>query len=350
MKILYLSFSNVDHSLNAVYIKGLRQQGVEVVEFFSNRSGFQKFLDVSKFYKSHRESTDWILIGYDSPGLLIWLRLMTREKIVYNALCSVYERLVISRSLVSKVSIKAVYYWLLDFFASRLASLVMLESDHQIAYFQKLFWVKKTKCFRAWTGVDEDKFFYQDGVGKTEQFTVIFRGRLLPEAGTEYVVKAAKSLEDQGIKFFIQGAGQELKKIKDLIAELKPGNLELLADFLPMERVRELMQQSHLSLGQLSDHERLQRTIPHKAYESLVLKLPYLTARNAGILELLREGETCMVCNLADADDLAKKILWAKNHSRDLVEIGNRGYELYRKELRPQILAGKLLERLKTIA
>lgn len=346
MKILYLSFSNIDSSVNEVYIKGLRQNGVEVLSCWSNRGGFKKLFDIIKFYRRNHKNAYLIIVGDDSPGLVILIQLISGKKIIYNALCSVYERLIISRNLASKFSLKAFYYWLLDFLAGHLASLIMLESNQQIDYFSKLFLISKKKCFLARTGVDEEYFYFDPNIKKFDQFTVIFRGRLLPEAGAEYVIMAAKKLENQGVQFIMHSFGQELQKIQELIDKLKPTNLKLMTEVLPDEQLRELMQKSHLSLGQLSNHERLRRTIPHKAYESLALKLPYITARNPAVMELLKENETCLAFKPADANDLAAKILWAKNHPKELAEIADNGYRLYLEELTPKILAQNLIKRI----
>ena len=171
----------------------------------------------------------------------------------------------------------------------------------------------------------------------------------MPEAGVEYVIKAAKILEGKNIKFIVIGGGILLEKTKELINELKPANLELVTDFMPREKLRETMQKCHLSLGQLSDHDRLSRTIPHKAYESLAMKLPYLTASNAGILELLKSGETCITCEPANAESLAEKIIWAKDNLQELERIAGNGYKLYCNQLVSHVLAKNLLDRIKDL-
>lgn len=283
------------------------------------------------------------MVGYDSPQLVIFCRLFTRKKIIYNALCSVYERLIVSRALTRSFSPRAIYYWLIDFLAVNLANLVMVETDSQVDYFRKLFWAKQKKLFRAWTGVDEDIFYYNRYIKKPPIFTVIFRGQFLPESGVEYVVQAAKILENESINFIIHGGGQNINKIKKLIEELRPKNIKLMTDLLSAEELRILMQKCHLSLGQLSNHSRLERTIPHKCYESLAMRLPYLTAVNKGILELLKGGETCITCEPENAESLAEKILWAKDHPQELERISEKGHLLYKDKLSPRILAKKLL-------
>lgn len=346
MKFLYFSSSKLEYSVNGVYISGLIQNNIQIVPYIASGKRLKKFSNLLKFYFNNCQGADLIIVGDDSPELVNFLFFITRKKIVYNALCSVYERLVVSRNKTSSYSPKAIYYWLLDFLACRFASLVMVESDHQIKYFKKLFLLSDKKSFLAWTGVDEKNFFYEPDLNKFETFTAIFRGRLLPEAGGEVIVKAAKLLENFQVKVLMLSFGLELEKIKKLIEELKPNNLTLITDFLPIEKVREMMQGSHLSLGQLSSHDRLKRTIPHKAYESLALKLPYLTASNPAVLELLEPNKTCLTFEPGNEKDLADKIIWAKQNPDKLKEIGEKGFELYINNLTSKALAKKLLDEL----
>ncbi|MDP3792323.1 MAG: glycosyltransferase [bacterium] len=343
-KIIYLTCTRPDYSLNSVLIKGLRENGVEVVEFHIKDRGMSGFVKALSFYRDNFKNADAIIVGYNSQILIPLLRLFCRKKIIYNAILSEYERMIISRELTPRFSIKAFYYWLIDFIAVHLADLTTIESNHQLNFFNRIFKVSKKKLYRRFIGVDEDKFFYDPAVSKYDTFTVVFRGALQPEAGAEYVVQAAKILERENIKFIMLSGGLLLDKINKLVEELKPVNLEFRSDLLPIEELRTVMQKCHLSLGQLSNHPRLERTIPHKIYESLTMRLPYLTASNAGILELLTAGETCITCGSADAQSVAEKILWAKNNPQELERIARNGYQLYQDKLKSHILAKNLLE------
>lgn len=348
MKILYLSNTRPDSSLNSVCIKGLMENGVKVLVHHAETKRIWGLARAVSFYRQEAKNTDVVIIGHDSPVLAIVLRPFCRKKIVYNAVLSVYERMIISRELAPPFSLKAIYYWLIDFLAVHCADLIIVESNRQADFFKKLFRVSRGKVCKNWIGVNEDKFFYDSTVQKFNVFTVLFRGALMPEAGVEYAIRAAKVLENKNIKFIIMGGGILLEKTKKLVEELKSANLELVTDFIPQEKLREAMQKCHLSLGQLSDHNRLARTIPHKAYESLAMKLPYLTASNSGILELLTPNRTCLTCNPADTQSLAEKILWAKNNYSMVKKIAENGYQLYQDKLRPHILAKNLLDRIKT--
>lgn len=345
-KIIYISQTRLDYSLNSVCIKGLNENGIEVVGFHVKNRGIVGLLRAVSFYRHNSKNIEVVMTGYDSPALVVFLRFFCRKKIIYNAVLSVYERMIISRELAPQFSLKATYYWFLDFVAVHFANLTMVESHHQADYFRKIFKVSGKKLYRNWIGVDEDKFFYDSTVSKFPVFTVIFRGALMPEAGAEYVIQAAKILEKEDIKFIMQSGGMLLDKIRHMVDEINPKNLEFRFNLLPAEELRILMQKCHLSIGQVSGHERLIRTIPHKAYESLAMKLPYLTASNTGILELLTPDDTCLTCNPADAKSLAEKILWAKYNLQELKRIAENGYKLYQDKLRSCILAKNLLDKI----
>lgn len=343
MNILYISRSKLGHSVNAVYIKGLRANGVDVKELFVGRN---ELFELVGYLFKNRNVFDAVFVGYDSPILVCLAKLFSNKKVVYNALCSVYERLVVSRDLASRYSPKAVYYWLSDLAAVHSADLVMVETNEQAKYFKKLFFAPDNKLFRAWTGVEDDTFYYQPEINKASVFTVVFRGQFVPESGVEYAIKAAKLLEKENINFVIHGGGPNTGKVKKMIEKLGLKNLELKTDYLPTEQLRSLIQKCHLSIGHLSDHPRLERTIPHKCYESLALQMPYLTATHKGISELLKEGETCIFCQSANPESLAEKILWARNNPTELNRIAENGHQLYNQNLRSNILAKNLLSRL----
>ncbi|MEW6610024.1 MAG: glycosyltransferase [Patescibacteria group bacterium] len=349
MKMLYIGFGRAHASVDGVYVRGLRQNGVEVIDYFFPQKSFVRYGQLLSAYRKHRGAIDILCVGYASPLAVIFLRFLSWKRIIYNALCSEYERKIVSRSLYKRrypAFWYHVYYWLADICACWCANVIMVESAHQKAFFERKFFVPSHKIIVAWTGADDALFAYNPHIQKFDTFTVLFRGRLLPEAGGEVVVRAAKLLEENGIRVLMLSNGVELPKITRLIEECKPRNLELHTEYLSSGELMTCMQRCHISLGQLSGHSRLQRTIPHKAYESLALKVPYLTARNEGIMEILREGDTCIACNPDDPGDLAEKILWARDHPTECGAIGEMGYRLYQTRFTPRILVQVLLQEL----
>src|SRR3989338_5231510 len=116
-KVFYASFSHLDYSVNAVYLNGLEQNGVTIHKLWLNKRKRGEYARMLKEYWRNRRGLDLIMIGYDSPQLVILARLISRKKIVYNALCSAYERFIVSRAVAGRFSLKSFYYWLAHFFA-----------------------------------------------------------------------------------------------------------------------------------------------------------------------------------------------------------------------------------------
>ena len=195
-KIIYISNTRLDYSLNSACIKGLSENGVEVVGFYVKGGGIRGLIKTVSFYLHNSGDIDAVMIGYDSPVLVALFRPFCRKKIIYNAALSVYERMIISRELASRFSVKAVYYWFIDFVAVHLANLVIVETDHQADFFKKIFKISGKKIYKSWIGVDENKFFYNPALPKYDSFTVLFRGAFMPESGVEYAIKAAKILDE----------------------------------------------------------------------------------------------------------------------------------------------------------
>ena len=81
-------------------------------------------------------------------------------------------------------------------------------------------------------------------------FTVLFTGTFIPLHGIEYIINAAKILEQRGeaIRFVIVGAGQSYQKITAMASELAVSNVQFERP-VRYEQLSHLMLQAHLCLG-----------------------------------------------------------------------------------------------------
>lgn len=340
MKFYYISTDN-SYPQNRHLIDGLLENGHEVFEVEEKGQGLKKYISIIKKFWPKRHFYDVVIIGLASPHFVPIMRLMTSKKIIYNAGFSQYEANVISRGANKKI-----IWWLKDFISFLLSSKILLESNSQIEYIHKIFFVPRKKLILAWAGVNEKEFFADNNIEKRKKFTVLFRGRFLPESGILTVVRAAKLLEEKDVEFLVIGVGFLHKEYNELMNKLKPKNFTLLTKKFSYEELREKMLSCHISLGQVANHSRLDRTLPCKLFESLALKLPYLTGRNIGALELLKENETCFAIEPGNPKDLADKILNLKNNPELLEKIAEQGYKLYKEKLTSKQLAKDFLNNL----
>lgn len=338
MKFLYINTGN-KYPPDKHLVDGLRENGHIVFELIENDQGLGKYFCFARRFWKSNHSRATIIVGYALPILIPIVRCLSREKILFNAVSSQYEANIVSRGTGVPWSLTAFKWWIIDFISFHFSSHVLLESNAQTDFVHRLFLVPRKKLSRSWMGVDEKVFFRDAQVKKDKKFTVLFRGRFLPESGILTVIETAKKLEDKDVQFLIIGHGFMYREVNALMDKLKPKNIELISERLPENELRERMLGAHISLGQLANHPRLSRTLPAKLYESLALGLPYLTGRNAGILELLKEDETCIATEPGNPDDLAKKILYLRDNPRILQKVAENGYQLYKEKLTSKKLA-----------
>lgn len=102
------------------------------------------------------------------------------------------------------------------------------------------------------------------------------------------------------------------KEIEQQIKDFKLNNVEFISKALSFEELTQLMNGCHISLGQFEHNDRLKRTIPHKAFESLAMRIPYITGRAEGVQEILKDGENCLMVNLANPEDLVEKLSYSR--------------------------------------
>lgn len=327
-----------------VMFKGLKSKGVEIIELIDSSWFLIKFWRLFLKYRKIRKKYDVIMVGYLSNQIVPWIKLITKKKILYNAVNSMYESIILDRELHKKYLPLVLYYWIIDFLAFYFADLILVESNEQRNFIAKKFKVKISKLKVNYIGADDQVFFPDQTVKKREKFTVVFRGGFLPATGVEYVIEAAKILRNMGVNFLIIGRGMLEEKIKKMIRDYDLRNIKLVTDYLPAKELRKKILSCHICLGQFADHPRLGRTIQNKTYEALALGMPYITRDSLSNREMLRNGENCLFVKPADANDLANRILELKNNPELREKIAKNGYDSYDEKFNQKVMGNKMIE------
>ena len=336
----FLTIGDSGYSRSWNHLEGLRKLGVNA-EFTKIES--KKLIRVFWAIRNKTLRNDVFVIMSPSQYLVPFARIFLGKNIYLDAGWSLFEGSVISRRQVGFMGMNFLKSYLIDFTASLFAKRIILESNAQKAFYCKIFLVRKKKCSVIYNGVDEEQFKlnleFQTPIDIFKNSKIVlFRGKYSVEAGLEVLAHASKLLNKEEITFWVfsPGISRNLEFSTNTI---------VINDFVESKQnLAQIYSEASLTLGQLSNHSRLRRTIPHKAYESAFLSKPYLSARATGILELFTEDKNIFCFNPGDANDLARKIKMFFANQSTYERIGINMREKYDLELSQCVLASKFLK------
>ncbi len=346
MKICYFGIYKPDLSRNKIYISGLKKKGVDVIECRDEGGRFLKYWNLWWKHRLIKDKYDALIIGYTGHIIVPFAKLISRKPVIADLLGSFKDAQMYSHNS------SALRRWkdgIIDWMAVKFADAVLLESEAQKAFFSERFGnLDKFKVL--YTGVDESLFYPQNNDKKDSRVKIVlFRGRLTPESGIFHILKSAELLKNRkDIRFRVIGFHYRLgQKVKDIIRERNLTNVELIYDYVPDDILREKMNESSISLGQFESSPRLDRTIPHKAFESMVMELPFITAHSGAVGELLKDGESCIFVRRADPVHLSEKICLLIDNPELGKELADNALSIYKKRCSTEVLMLKLFDIIK---
>ena len=318
MRICYFGFYDPNYSRNRILISGLKQNGVEVVECNSRISGNYKYVDLIRKFFSLGKNFDAMIVGFPGFQAMPLARLIFRKKIIFDAFLSMYDSNVFDRKVASPGSLKARYYWLLDWAGCKLADLVLLDTNEHIDYFADTYKIGKEKFRRVLVGAEEDIFFPVARKAAESIFTVHFHGYFIPLHGIRYIIEAFSLLKDLPIKLSIVGNGQEHKQILELSGRFGLEDKIDFHDAMPIGELASHVGGADICLGIFGDSAKAKRVIPNKIYQCIAAGKPVITADTPAIREVFTP-EDLMLCEPANSEDLSIKIrqLFADKSLRD---------------------------------
>jgi len=340
LTVCYFGIYNRNYTRNRILIQGLGENGVEVIECNTREPSFKKYFQLIKQYWTIRQKCDLIVVGFPGHPImpLAWLLAkLTGKKIIFDVFVSLYDSMILDRKAHPRFSLAALKYWFLDWFSCQLADIIISEVDTYAEYFVKTFGIKKEKFRRIFVGSDDTILYPRPRKFPNKEFLIHFHGTYLAIQGIPYIIKAAKILEKENIRFKLIGKLETYGQAMDLVKELNLKNVEFV-DFMPYEELADYMAQADVCLGGFGSPDKAKRCGLFKVVEALAMKRPLITADTPAIRESLTDRENCLLCRIADENDLAKKILELKNNPELREKIATNGYKLFKQKLTPKAL------------
>tara|TARA_Y100000310_G_C20684541_1_gene818124 strand:+ start:812 stop:1864 length:1053 start_codon:yes stop_codon:yes gene_type:complete len=328
MKVLMLGNYDInEYSRGRILYKGLKRNNVKTSIFLPINN---KYFKLTK--RILKKDYDVLLVTGKPVLFLSWLlKPFHRKKILFDMFISDYDNLVNDRKLIKKNSIKAKLLWLIDKYSCNLSDKIILDTNEHIKYFVKEFKINSKKFNRILVGADND-FFKPTKTKLDKGFVVEFHGTFIPLQGIEYIINAAKLLEEEDIKFRIIGIGQEHKRILKLAKNLKLRNIYFSNKNISLENLSKEINSADICLGIFGRSDKTQKVIPNKAFEIIACKKPLITSKTPAIKELFQNKKNCVLCKISDSDSLANSILYLKKDKKLREKISKEGYKLFKQE------------------
>ncbi|OGG86981.1 hypothetical protein A3B87_03330 [Candidatus Kuenenbacteria bacterium RIFCSPHIGHO2_02_FULL_39_13] len=354
MTICYFGNYQKDYSRNDVLITGLKQNSCHVLECQTRARGIKKYLSLCQQHKKIKNKYDILIVGFAGHSLVWFAKLISNKPIVFDAFVSLYLSNVEDRGVCSPQSLKAKYYYFLDWLSCTLADKILLDTQAQIDYFIEKYKINKNKFIRVFVGAN-DKIFYPDSksnpaaAGQNSEFIIHWHGYLVPFYGFATILEAAKILgqQDKNIKFrFITRFNNKSERFRNQ-AKFLP-NVEFL-DEQGKKDLAKYINQANCCLGVFGASKKAELVIPNKIVEALACRKPVITAKHQAPAELFNHQENIIFIEPGNAQALAGAILALKNNSKLSTKIATNGYQLCLSQLTPKILGRQLNNILTTL-
>jgi glycosyltransferase involved in cell wall biosynthesis len=362
--VAYFGTYDPDYPRNAVLIAGLREHGVEVLEFQADlprltaaemagaRGAARLAAGVAaahaRLFAQHRRHlrVDAVVVGYPGHFLVPFGRLLSavrRVPLVFDPLVSLWDTFAGDRALVRSGGITSAAVRTLDQVAFRLPDIVLADTWAHAAYFQEAFGLARARLAVAPVGALPEP--RADGAARTrapgEPLTVLQYGKWSPMHGADIVLAAAEALRTEPFRFVLIGEGQLSAELRGAITARGLTNVEWLGA-LPAAELRAHTLAADVCLGVFGRSDKARRVVPNKVFDGLACGRPVVTADTDGAREWLTDGETALLTDPGDGAALAASLRRLLDDG-ERARLGEAALGLYRRAFTPAAVAGRLL-------
>jgi len=199
-------------------------------------------------------------------------------------------------------------------------------------------------------GVDLSLFQPRDFSPKDHRipFQILYVGTLGMAHGLLLVLQAAERL-GESTQFILVGEGAEKKNLINEKKRLGLTNV-IFKDFLPREKVPELMSEADLCLVMLRKDKLFQTVIPSKMFEMMGMAKPILLGVQGESLEILEKSGGGVGFEPGNLEDFIRKIEFLKQNRQRLQEMGQKGRDFVEQNFNRDNFAQNYLEELKKVS
>ncbi len=348
MDVLFISGRERTYTRNAVILRGLRENGVNVIECTSEAKSYpmRYAACMKEFLQRRRRDYDMILVGFFGQPLIPIIRSLTNKPILLDAFLSAYDTMCFDRKKVKPDSLGGRFFYYLDKTACERADKILLDTNTHAEYFSQTFGINKDKFQSVFVGADDVLFCPRSSASaRKDTFTVFYYGSYLPLQGIDTIIQAAKKLENYSdIKFEIIGAGPEKQYIDRLSTNLNIKNISF-CNWVPYTGLPSAIANADLCLGgHFSEISKAKRVIAGKTFQFIAMKKPVIVGDNPANRELFEHRKNAILVKHADSQVLADAILELKEDPALRERIASKGYTTFLECCTPEVIGKQIKE------
>lgn len=333
--LIFINLKSNRHSRSRNYFNGLRRLGVNCE--WIDVDGFADLRNKGVEIRDVASRGGKFVITSPSHVLVLFFVILFHRRPILDAGWPLYDGVISSRKEYGFLGSKLIKTFLIDFLSIHLSEKVLVESKAQQRSISIRYCVRMKKVSVLLTGFDEGRFASKSTRRTGGEIVVLFRGGAQEEAGLNVLEDAARRLEpEKRIKFHL------ITNKLGLTHSFGP-NVVLVDRYVSDIELEKAFEEAVLVLGQLSNHKRLERTIPHKFFEAAFMGKPYLSANRGLMADFARMG-IIYTFEAGNPEDLVESISRILDQPKLAVDIGKSLNNWYLKNASQKVLSEKFLE------
>jgi hypothetical protein len=197
----------------------------------------------------------------------------------------------------------------IDLLSFSMADLLLVETSEQRKRVRRRFLLTDSEVKVSFTGFNEvgQGLILKSPAGKStkeeneikKRTTILFRGKINQESGFSNIIEAFKMLDDNF----------EIIYVVDRIPKNHPShpNERFITSYVDRD-LTTIYADADICIGQVSSHQRLEVTIPHKAFEAAFFSKVYISAKNSAINEFASDSDVFFL-DAPNAESLSNAIM-----------------------------------------
>ncbi len=353
-KICFFGLYDPLYNRHRVILEGLKARKINFSECCLNKnygSYLNNFLIgnfhlIRKYLKTNKDFTHIIIWGDIAGAYLGWiLSKLGRKTLIFDPITSVYSTMVEERKVFSPSSIKAKLFFIYEKMAYKLSDHLLSTTEDFKHHFCKLFSLKSDKVFVLPVGAVLKELKETSLNKRKSSFVVLYWGKMLPQHGVEYIIYAAKLLEnvEKKVTFRIIGTGYCKEGIKDLSKKLRISNVTF-TDYLPADKLQEEIIKADLVLGFFGSSKRANISVGNKVFEALSYGKPVITGKSQANTRFFAHRKEIFFVEPANEKQIADGIMKLYKDPVLRETIASGGYKKMKKDFSEEKIAEKMIE------